>query len=163
MERTSALAGVAERMKPILDLVGAAAVFLGLAFVGLEIRQNTNAVRGATLQSIGEMSLGTVLLLAEDDELNEAFRIAMESGAESLTPHQASILTAFTTGALRIVEARFRQIELGILDEDDSFVAGGASTFYRSDWFADWWEASGRGESSPDLVAWVEATLLARN
>jgi hypothetical protein len=70
------------------------------------------------------------------------------------------ILAVFTADSLRIVEARFRQVALGILSEDESFVAGGASSFYRSEWFAYWWALYGRSETSPDFAGWVESQIL---
>jgi hypothetical protein len=66
--------------KEILDVVGTIGVLVGLGFVGLQIRQNTNAVRAAALQSIAEMSLEAALAVAQDDDLSEAYGLAMRQG-----------------------------------------------------------------------------------
>jgi len=146
--------------KPILDVVQTIGILLGLVFVGLQIRQNTNAVRGTTVQSIAEMSFDATLAVSQDDELAEAYRLATQEGVDTLTPHQVMILASFTAASLRIVETRFRQVSLGILDEGEGFIAGGASSFYNTEWFAYWWDLVGSGDASPDFAAWVESEIL---
>jgi hypothetical protein len=150
----------AVKAKAVLDVIQTIGILLGLLFVGLEIRQNTNAVKGTTVQSIAEMSFEATLAVSQDDELAEAYRLATQEGVDSLTSHQVMILASFTAASLRIVETRFRQVSLGILGEDELLIAGGASSFYRTEWFAYWWDLVGRGDASPDFAAWVESDIL---
>src|SRR3954468_10190537 len=49
------------------QVVGAIAVFISLIYVAFQIRQNTNAVRGATAQSVDEHFANWYHLLASDD------------------------------------------------------------------------------------------------
>lgn len=58
-----------EKLRGLLELAGAAAVLLGLVFVGLELRQNTEAVEAASLQNLTDASTEYLLLLASDVEL----------------------------------------------------------------------------------------------
>ena len=56
--------------KTLIEAAGGIAVLVGLIFVGLELRQNTEAVQSATLQSMIDSSQEYLLLLASDPELN---------------------------------------------------------------------------------------------
>ena len=54
----------------IVEVGSAAAVLLGLVFVGLELRQNTEAVEAATFQSLTDASSDYLLTIAADPELS---------------------------------------------------------------------------------------------
>ncbi len=60
--------------KTLIEAAGGIAVLVGLIFVGLELRQNTEAVQSATLQSMIDSSQEYLLLLASDPELNRIYR-----------------------------------------------------------------------------------------
>ena len=62
--------------KANIELVSAAAVLIGLLFVGFELKQNTEAVEAATLQGITDASQDYLLLMAADSELNRIWRAA---------------------------------------------------------------------------------------
>jgi hypothetical protein len=53
------------------QVIGAIAVVISLIYVALQIRQNTNAVRSATAQSVHEHFAGWYHLLAADLELSQ--------------------------------------------------------------------------------------------
>ena len=55
-----------DKLKLIVESGGAAAVLLGLVFVGLELRQNTEAVEAATFQSLTDASSNYLLTIASD-------------------------------------------------------------------------------------------------
>lgn len=55
--------------KLIVEAGGAIAVLLGLVFVGLELRQNTEAVEAATFQALTDASSEYILSIASDAEL----------------------------------------------------------------------------------------------
>jgi hypothetical protein len=58
-----------QKIEGFLDLAGAGAVLVGLVFVGLELRQNTEAVEAASLQNQTDASTEFLLLIASDVEL----------------------------------------------------------------------------------------------
>ena len=62
------------KVKAVLELIAAGAVVLGLIFVGLELKQNTEAVQAATLQGMIDSSQEYLLLLAADKDLNRIYR-----------------------------------------------------------------------------------------
>ncbi len=59
-----------DKAKLIVEAGGAIAVLLGLVFVGLELRQNTEAVEAATFQALTDASSNYILSIASDPELN---------------------------------------------------------------------------------------------
>ena len=73
-----------ERWRGLLDLAGAGAVLIGLVFVGLELRQNTEAVEASSLQNLTDASTEYVLMLAADEDLARIWRVG------SLDPSQLS-------------------------------------------------------------------------
>ncbi len=59
-------------------MIGAAAVLIGLVFVGLELRQNTEAIQASSLQNQTDASTEFLLLIASDHELS---RIWLEASS----------------------------------------------------------------------------------
>lgn len=62
-----------DKVRLVAEIGGAVAVFLGLVFVGLELRQNTQAVEAATFQSLTDASNDFLLTIASDAELNRIY------------------------------------------------------------------------------------------
>lgn len=145
------------------ESISTLAVLLGLVFVGFEIRQNTNAVKGATIQALAEMSQENSMMGIESAELREAFRLVREFGPDSLTVDQLDILGWFTTSSLRVMENRWRQYQLGTLDDLD--IIGANDPFWRTIWFRGWWERMGAqmyGEGN-DFFRFVDEVIMARD
>jgi len=125
--------------KESAEILGVLGVIASMIFVGVEIRQNTNAVRGSTLHAVSQQSLDLVMVGINSPELRSAFTAAQEG---KLSPEQRNQLLWFISAKLRADENRFRQVELGILD---------ASTFqqlsnhmaYRIPYFAEYWAMRG--------------------
>ena len=62
-----------DKIKLVVETIGALAVLLGLVFVGLELRQNTYAVEAATFQSLTDASNDFIMTIASDAELNRIY------------------------------------------------------------------------------------------
>jgi len=62
-----------EKLRFLGELAGSGAVLLGLVFVGLELRQNTEAVQAATSQGVTELSIDWMAGIAASPELGEAW------------------------------------------------------------------------------------------
>lgn len=107
-----------KNLRGLLDLAGAAAVLIGLVFVGLELRQNTEAVEAASLQNQTDASTEFLLLIASDVELA---RIWLESSKD---PNQLSEIDSVRyfllsrTRWLRMQNA-YLQWRRGTLNDDD--------------------------------------------
>ena len=125
--------------KHLGESLAAIGVIASLIFVGIEIRQNTNAVRGATLLSVSQQSLELAMAGIDNPELRAAFTAASN---ETLSPEERDLMSWFYASKLRADENRFRQVQLGILD---------ASTFqqlsnhraYQFLAFGDYWDRNG--------------------
>ena len=132
-------------------------VVLSLGLVAYEIRQNTRAVVGQTIQSVADQQTELAILGVESPELRAAWGKSL-SGVE-LTPQERSILGWFYTAVMRHTENRFRQYELGMLEESDLTGLGTQGNLFRNPYFGVWW--SGRSDRYPqDFAEYVERELL---
>ena len=125
--------------KESAEVLGILGVTASLIFVGVEIRQNTNAVRGATLQAVSQQSMDLVMAGVDNPELRSAVSAAREN---TLSPEQKDLLTWFISSKLRADENRFRQVELGILDAS-TFQQLSNHAAYRTPYFAEYWAVRG--------------------
>ncbi len=64
------------RWKVVGSVLGGLGVIGSLVFVALQIRQNTEAVRSATIQAISEQSFEAVAQLVENPDLRAAYQAA---------------------------------------------------------------------------------------
>ena len=80
----------AEAKKPkwklLGQLLGALGVILSLIFVAWEIRQNTEAVKSATIQAISDQSIAAANIVIQDKGLRDAFLLVMSE--QSLSSDQ---------------------------------------------------------------------------
>ena len=102
-----------ENTKDVIELVAALGVIVTLAFVALEIRQNTNVARSASAQSIADQSYDAVMRLVENDELRAAYLAGFDG---NLTDEQEQHLRMFYNAVIRIQANRHEQVKLGIID-----------------------------------------------
>ena len=137
------------------EIIGALGVIASMIFVGLEIRQNTNTVRGSTMQAVSQQSFDLTMAGLDNPELRAAFRAASE---DALSPDQENLMVWFYSAKLRADENRFRQVELGILDAS-VFTQLSNHVAYRYPVFARYWAQSGLTYSS-DFQSVVEREFL---
>ena len=95
------------------EVVGVIGVIASLVFVGIEIRQNTQAVRGATYQSLAGSSMDLLFYMADHPELN-AERDAWGRGEQLSGPARARV-EAVVLAYLRHLENAYYQMEEGTL------------------------------------------------
>lgn len=95
------------------EIVGVLGVIASLVFVGIEIRQNTQAVRGATYQSLAGASMDLLLYLADHPELDAALN-AWGRG-EELPEQTRARVEAVVLAYLRHLENAYYQMEEGTL------------------------------------------------
>jgi len=122
-----------------LELIGFISVIASLIFVGMEISQNTTAVRGATNQAISDQASELYLTIATDRNLaglvKKLYDDVLREDFDSIDDMQL-FMTVLT--GLRRVENIYLQIEDNILD-DRAFDRIGLS-FYRSKYGRQIWE-----------------------
>ena len=96
----------------IIEIIGFISVVGSLAFVGVEIRQNTSAVRGATNQAISDQASELYLAIATDRNLAGLVKRLYDGETrEQFDP--VDDMQLFLTGmtGLRRVENIFLQLE----------------------------------------------------
>lgn len=127
--------------RTVVEIIGFLSLVGSLAFVGVEIRQNTSAVRGATNQAISDQVGELMLTIATDDNLARLVKRLYdgETQAQFDPVDDMRLYMTIMTG-LRRVENIFLQIEDGILD-DRAFDRIGLS-FYRSNYGQEIWQAN---------------------
>jgi hypothetical protein len=138
--------------KTLGELIGFVGVVASLVFVGLEVRQNTLAARAGAYQDMGTAISDLWLLAAQDPSLATLLLRSFEDPDAEFSPAERDQLTTQYIAALRQYEVVWRQVELGLLDEevlgyfgwDPSEIAKGRS-----------WERV-RTLMSPDFRAFLE-------
>ena len=143
-------------LRGLAELMGFLGVIASLVFVALEIRQNTNIVRGATIQAFADQSSQFSLALAQDADLRAAY-IAKDD--PDIGPDKKAALGAFYTGLMRILENRVMQAKIGVIAPEDLDSFGSKSVTYRTPYFRTFWERT-KEQYSSELQHYVESEIL---
>lgn len=111
-----------ESVKPKLNidwmnLSASFAVILGIFFLGLEIRQNTDMMRSQTRDSISEKQMMFSEWVATEMDLAET--IAKSNAGVTLEPGERVMYAYFLAGVLREWENSHYQFEQGLFDRDE--------------------------------------------
>ena len=127
------------------EAIGVVAVIVSLIFVGVEIRQNTRAVRGATYQDLASSSMELLFYVADNPEIGR--QLAEWGASEEQDPEVVQRVEAVLLAYLRHLENAHYQMMEGTLDPE-----------YLSNWvdnptlssphFADFWVERRSGFSS---------------
>ncbi len=91
-------------------------VMLSLGFVGYEIRQNTRVARAAAVQGISETVIEwTTTMLENDDWMRIQTFVDNGGKREDLSPLDQQRYYYGAVSTLRLMDLRFRQVQLGII------------------------------------------------
>jgi hypothetical protein len=126
-------------LKEFAEILGIFGVIGSLVFVAFEIRQNTDAVRSATIQALSEQSYESIRVAIENPDVRAALRAAE---SDQLEGEQRQLMFLLYTAVLRISQNRYLQAELGVLDEEMSAEIG-AGGIYRFPVFTEYWAEEG--------------------
>ena len=140
-------------------------VIAGILFLGFEIRQNTLISRGAAVQSIAEQVNDWQVEMASNENWIR-IQVFLNSGGKyaELSEEDRVRYLYVVTPTVRIMENRYRQVQLGIIDSSELEVGGGkANTYwYRSAHFIEFWRASDANiRWSPDFIEFMETQVMA--
>ena len=103
-------------LNAIGELVSAIAVVISLVYVGIQVKQNTKAVRNSTLQNIAETQLNVHALLAANGDLAEiVFNAATGAGSDQGVDKFR--FTSWMHMAMRSFENAYYQHKEGALNE----------------------------------------------
>jgi len=105
-----------EQIYYLSEMVSVVAVVVSLIYVGIQVRQNTQAVKNNTLQNISESQLNVYGLLAAHGDLAEiCFQSATGRGSDQGS--EKFRYTAWMHTAIRSLENAFYQHREGALDD----------------------------------------------
>ena len=116
-----------------------------LVFVGLELRQNTTAVRAQTRQGLADRNAQTIYSVAENPELARAWTLMWQRdtlAGQVLTMADSAQARWGMWGMLRQVEHAFLQVEEGVLPRSSLMGYGfRGNTNFMTPQFASFWES----------------------
>tara|TARA_Y100001968_G_C19175252_1_gene627704 strand:- start:86 stop:538 length:453 start_codon:yes stop_codon:yes gene_type:complete len=128
------------KKKDIIELLGIIAIIGSLIFVGVEIRQNSLAIRGSTHQSISEQVTTLYLKVAGDKRLSKLVSDMLPNDSlrnKLNATDQLSLDFIILTGLRRIENIYLQKLD-GILSEK-AFERIGLE-FYRTQYSREAWE-----------------------
>jgi hypothetical protein len=130
------------RLRFAVETLGLVAVVVSLAFVGMEIRQNTTAVRSATTQAVADQAMELTLAMATDEHLPGLVANALGGGLTQaeLNPEDNMRLVLAVTAGLRRQENLYQQVQAGVLDA--SALDNVSFGFYRNAFVRELWLAN---------------------
>ena len=129
-----------DRRRVLFETVTAATVVASLVFVALEVRQNTAAIRASAIQDLSATTSEYLNAWTTDDRIPGLFaRVSSGERSDAFTAEENQRIAFMYMSALRSYEARYLQMELGVLDEDVLHSMTGASVMFDDAWFADAW------------------------
>lgn len=142
----------------------ALSVVLSLVFVGYEIRQNTQVARGAAVQATMDQILQWQAETGSDSEWIRILDFLRNGGSYSeLEQIDQTKYNWIVVSTVRITENRFRQMQMGVIDNSDLGIGGGTSNaaWFRSPYFLEWWSSADRTQSwAPDFLEFFETEIL---
>lgn len=115
-------------------ILAAFGVIGSLVFVGLELRQNTDALRAQTRQGLADRNAEVIYAVAENPELARAWTLMWQRDSlagQALTMADSAQARWAMWGMLRFVEHAFLQVDEGLLPESalDGYGFRGNSNF----------------------------------
>jgi hypothetical protein len=141
------------------ELVGAIGVIVSLAYLAIQIRQNTRSVRSASFQEAIRDVISITDGLSTDEELSRIYWKGL-ADFDSLEPHERRRFSSYLVGMFRRFENLVYQTENGALDAESwEGVRVTAERTLARPGAAAWWR-EGQELFSDDFRAYVERELM---
>ena len=140
----------------IADAIGAVAVVVTLAYLAVQIRQNTRAIRGSTLDSITAHQQNE---LRWSSDVGHAFRKSLDN-PNLLNEEETWLMSEWMTAALIARHNEFCQYTQGLLGEDGWKTSENIIRYVlSSEWAQRWWKIYGRNHFSEPFVCRVDEII----
>ena len=131
-----------DRLRLVLEVFGGIAVLIGLVFLGLELRQNTEAMQAATFQDLVHAASEFNLAIAGNSELRSTYLMGWQS-PELLDEAQLEVWTMLQSSFWARMQNVYIQYQRGTLADADweayelticgSAASPGGNVFWRND------------------------------
>ena len=142
----------------VVEVLGLLGVIASLAFVGMEIRQNTVAVRSATIQAVSDQAMQLTLSMATDEHLPQLVYEMRQNGVtqDELASEDRLRLRLVVVAGLRRQENLYLQVQNGTLPAES--LQNVSFSFYRNAFVRELW-ASDREYFDPDFAQYWDQIL----
>ena len=148
------------RARDLIEVLSAFGVVASLIFVGLEVRQNTAAIRGAAIQEMSAQSIDYLTAWATDEYLPGLLQRTTDGALpEDFTPEENQRLLLTYITLLRAYESRYLQVQLGILDQDMFEAMAGRGQIYERPWLRATWGPIIESSIGPEFAAFFKERL----
>ena len=153
-----------DRFHKISEIVAAFAIVGSLIFVGIQVNQNTDAIRVSFIQSAMESWNTHAMAMATDEDLSEAFFNSVHP--ELIDKFDLTFNTTdgrlgmWISATFRTIETLFLEWQAGNLPDDvwHGYRAGMVRSFAFNRAFSDEWQAN-RDQFTPAFRAYGDALL----
>ena len=153
-----------EPPRKVHQLIAAAGVIVSLVFVGWEIRQNTQVARAAAVQTTqGQIVAWQTETALDDDWIRIQTFLSNGGTFAELSEEDRVRYNWVVSSTVRLLETRYRQTQLGIMDLEDLGIGGGTSNpaWFQAAAFLDWWRSGDRTRQwAPDFLEFFETEVL---
>jgi hypothetical protein len=105
-----------EELAYISQIIGVIAVLASLIFVGLQIRQNTKAIKATSHHAVTDSFNAINTLIISDQKVARLWRLGM-AGAEGLDDDERASVAMMMLSYMRIFETLYYQYNNGTLDK----------------------------------------------
>jgi hypothetical protein len=146
--------------RTIREVLAALGVIGSLVFVGLELRQNTAAVQGATLQAISDSYTGFLHTNSLDPEYREVERLVFRGALMAdLTDEQNHLIATNVIAWVGMLENMFVQNRLGLVSDLVFEGYGWNRRFHQTPYFREWWELFAHAWVSEEFGSFFESRV----
>lgn len=144
-----------------VELIGVVGVVASLVFVGLEVRQNTAAVRGATYQAFADSSLQQVLWFADNERLLGFWVRIRDDGAlaEDFTEEENLLIGANYVMTIRRIENIYVQVREGLVEAEAALRFRPSANYFDTPYFRQFW-TDWKPQLEAEFVAYFESEFL---
>ena len=143
-----------DAISAVSEVIGAAAVVISLIYLAVQIRQNTNAIRGSTLDAITSHMQEE---LRWSSDMPTVIRKALED-PDSLTWEESWQMSEWVTAAFTARQNEYHQYRQGLLDEDVwEAIENIIRLLLGMEWVRNWWNEYGRKNLAHSFVQKVES------
>jgi hypothetical protein len=144
----------------IVEVGGIAVVVASLMLVVFELRQNTNALRGSTMDAITERGQ---FELHWSNEIASIFVKAIQDPSQ-LDTVEAYRLSEWMSAALNARQSEFVQYQLGLLDENGWLpIENVIELMFSFEWSREWWLIYRGGYWNQDFTSRVDQLIEESN
>ena len=140
----------------ISEVIGAIAVVISLAYLAYQVRQNTRAIRGSTLDAITDHMQDELRWSAE---IAHIWKKAFDA-PETLTFDESWQLGEWTNAAFTARQNEFHQYRHGLLDKDVWLASENIIRLLVGiDWTRNWWLEHARNDRSSEFADLVDRLI----